>query len=321
MSRSVMSRSVFQRSLSFRLLPAAALMGAGPAWGYVPNPADFATSVVSYNLNNENNTPYNTPAAVLGPPTVTFNDPYGNSSGDSKLYDNSKIIEPPYDTDHATGADVLTVIPQSTVTLTYSVTVQMGRPVTHDPNNPFGIDLIVYGNSFFTATGADPATNDNTNLTNFALGAVYGHPLIVSVSPDGVNWYTYPEVADTLPFQAYQWNDATQTSTGNLLNFNQPVNPAVAATALAGGYSTASQALDAYAGAAGGTGYSLAGTGFNSIDYVRVSSGTDGYAVVDAIAAVDPVAVPEPETTALLATAGLAGLLIRSGRRTNRLSP
>jgi hypothetical protein len=314
-----MSRSVFQSVLKFncrlRLFTLAvaagfttSLSGRHASAQYTPVAVDFATSVVASNLDGETNTPYNNPAAVLGPPTVTFNDPYGASSGDTKGYDNSKIIEPPYDTDKATGNDVITVIPQSTPTATYSITVQMGRPVTHNPGNPYGIDLIVYGNSFFTATGSDPAANDGTNLSTYDLGAVYGHPLIVSVSPDGVNWYTYPEVSTLLPFQAFQWNDATQSSTTNLLDFNQPVNPSVAAGALAGGYSTASQVLDAYGGAAGGTGFSLAGTGFPSIDYVRVSSGTDGYAVVDAIAAVDPV--PEPAAFGLLAISG-AALLVR----------
>jgi hypothetical protein len=118
-------------------------------------------------------------------------------------------------------------------------------------------------------------------------------------------------VADLLPFQAYQWNDATKTSTMNLLNFNTPVNPSVATAALAKSYTYASQVLDAYGNASGGTGFNISASGFSSIDYVRIASGMDGYAVVDSIAAVDPV--PEPAAFVLFGMVAL--ILLRRRQR------
>jgi hypothetical protein len=304
------SASRLQKHVLCGAIVATAALKAGPAWAaYTPNPVDFATSVVSYNLNNETLANYSDPTALLGAPTVTFNDPYGNTSGDAKKYDNAKIIEPPYYTDHVTGGPDLTEIPESTATATYSVTVQMGRPITNDPSNPYGIDLIVYGNSFFVGKST---ANDSTNLHADTITGVFGHPLVVSVSPDDVNWYTFPTTADLLPYQAYQWDDTNQVSTSNLLNFNQPVDPAVAALALNKGYSTAAAVLDAYGTASGGTGYDIAASGFSSIDYVRVASSTTDYAVVDAIAAVGATPVPEPTTAGLIC---LGGLMLTRRRR------
>ncbi len=279
--------------------------------GYAPNPIDFATSVVSYDLNNEVLAHYDDPTAVLGAPTTTFDDPYGVTSGNAKGYSNAKIIEAPYWTDHTTGANATVEIPASTATNTYSITVKMGRTVTNNPANPYGVDLIVYGNSFFSGGGA---ATDSTNLNTYATTRLTAHPLVVSVSPDDVNWYTYPTTSALLPYQAYQWDSANAVSTTNLLNFNQAVNPTVAAGALAlsNGYSTAAQILNAYGTAAGGTGFDLSVTGFDAINYVRVSSTTDDYAVVDAIAAVD--ATPEPGTLGLVALGGAALLGCRRPR-------
>jgi hypothetical protein len=149
-------------------------------------------------------------------------------------------------------------------------------------------------------------------LNSYTIGGVYGHPVIVSVSPDDVNWYTYPVTPVILPYQAYQWNAAGAGSTMNLLNVNAAVNPAVASLALSKGYSTAAQVLSAYGNASGGTGFSLAQSGFSTIDYINVASSTTDYAVIDSIAAVDPV--PEPGSSAAIGLGSLS-LLRRRGRR------
>ena len=101
----------------------------------------------------------NTSTFLSDSPTVTFNDPFGNTRrGDRrKKYDNSKIIEPPYATDHATGANVLTEIPVSTATSTYSITVKMGACKDHarsEQSVRASVDLIVYGTILFVGSKA-----------------------------------------------------------------------------------------------------------------------------------------------------------------------
>ena len=57
------------------------------------------------------------------------------------------------------------------------ITVNMGRKVYYDPNNPYGIDLMVYGNSFFTAFGASGTVSDKTDLGIATLSTgIYGQP-------------------------------------------------------------------------------------------------------------------------------------------------
>ena len=59
----------------------------------------------------------------------------------------------------------------------------MGRKVYDDPNNPYGLDFIVFGNSFFVGHG--DTIGDGTDLDNYFFGTgIYGHPTTVSVSQD-----------------------------------------------------------------------------------------------------------------------------------------
>jgi hypothetical protein len=260
---------------------------------YVPNPTDFATQVISY-ANLSSSTTYDNPQAILGPPTLMFND----GTPADPVYHRSKIIEAPYNTDTSDN-NTLAVMPPSTASVPSFITVEMGRPVYHDPGNQYGIDLIVYGNSFFGGSGG--LVSDNTNLNTFTLnGSELAHQVIVSVSPDDVNWYTYPAVAP-LPFNAYQWNDAPAGWTNNINDFNEPVNPALDSMTFSG--VTAAHVSDLYAGAAGGIGFDISQTPFSFIQFVRVQSTTTDEAVIDSIAAVDPV--PEPARAAIGAAAAL----------------
>ena len=66
---------------------------------------------------------------------------------DGDVTDRVSIIDPPFNVT-PDGSDVITEIKSGG-----QITVKLGRKVYHDPNNPYGIDLIVYGNSFFSASG------------------------------------------------------------------------------------------------------------------------------------------------------------------------
>ena len=242
---------------------------------YVRNTNDFAVQVVS-SSGVDTASPYNNPSAILGRPTLKFVDIY-DGGGTNR----TSIVNDPY-WRAPDGSDVITEITNGG-----QITVMMGRKVYHDPNNPYGIDLVVFGNSFFSASGTSGGVSDSTDLDTAQLGSgIYGHSTTVSVSPDGTNWYTFSNTASLFPDNAYRWDDANHSWTDEQLNPTKPLNPSVYATDFAG--KTVAYGLDQFIGSAGGTGYDLQESGFPWIQYVRVEPGSNTYTVIDAIAAVNP---------------------------------
>lgn len=303
-----MSHSVF-RSLECRTaIFALTVFGVGiaarsrPAGAaYVYNADDFATQVVRSTGFPASPSPmqyYSDPNTILGRPALEFKDIYGS---DPNAFHRVKLIESAY----ATGLNNEPLI--TTFNAGQSVTVKMGRTVHNDPNNPFGIDLIVYGNSFFVAGGGG-FVGDNTNLNTTTVGGVFTESVRVSVSPDNVNWYSYPvDAAHTgdgyYPTNSYLWDRTSASWTDMETDPTKPVDPSIGTTALSG--LSAADVLDLYNGAAGGTGFDLAESGFSFINYVRFD-GLTGYSggEIDAVAAV--TAVPEPSALAALTLTGLA---------------
>jgi hypothetical protein len=243
---------------------------------YVCDTNDFAVQIVGTN-GVATTAPYNNPAAILGRPTLTFVDYY-----DGGITNRTSIIDDPY-WKSPSGQDVITEISAGG-----EVTLAMGRKVYHDPNNPYGIDLIVFGNSFFSVSGITGDVSDATDLDTAQLGSgLFGHATTVSVSPDGTNWYAFSNTPALFPDGAYRWDYPNHSWTEELLNANKPVDPAVYLTDFAG--QTVATGLEQFAGSAGGTGYSLAASGFPWIQFVRAQPGPNTYTVIDAIAAVNPV--------------------------------
>ena len=119
------------------------------------------------------------------------------------------------------GSDVITEINSGG-----QITVEMGRKIYDDPNNPYGVDLIVYGNSFFSASGHSGIVSDETDLNTATLSSgIYGHPTTVSVSQDGTNWYTYSNTPVLFPDNAYRWDDPNASWTDEQMNPTKPLNP------------------------------------------------------------------------------------------------
>jgi hypothetical protein len=248
----------------------------GTYTAYVCNTNDFATDILS-TTNIDTASPYNNPLAVLGPPTLSFLD--GSPT------DLVSIVNDPYNVT-PNHSDVITEIKTGG-----EITVQLGRKVYHDPNNPYGADLIVYGNSFFDSPSG--AVNNKTDMSTLLLrsSGIFGHPTVVSVSQDTINWYTLPTPTASylFPDEAYRWDDTNNWWTAEQLNPNKPLNPFIYTNNFAG--DSVAEAVDQFAGASGGTEYSLASTGLPWIQYVRIQPGAGTYTVIDAIAAVDPTPV------------------------------
>lgn len=290
------------RAASVKKTVAAAIVVGGAAAtsasaSYVYDANDFAVEVVSATGFPVSPTLYTDPNAVLGGPSTMFRNTFPAS--DRRV----KLIEPAYNVSPASMGSQRLI---TTFNVGQSVTVRMGRTVHDDPNNPFGIDLNVFGNAFFTATGGTGPggfVDDATNLNNVTVGGVFAEPVRVSVSSDNVNWYTYTGITGDgyFPTNAYRWDSANAAWTNELLDPTLPVNPAYNAASFGGG--SAAQALALYNGSAGGTGFDLSVSGFSFINYVRFD-GITGFSggEIDAVAAVR--AIPAPGAMALIGVVG-----------------
>ena len=282
---------------------AAALVLASPcvASAYTFDASDFAVEVVG-STGLDGTGLYNDPAATLGRPTLRFDQSF--TPGETDLQ-RASLVAGAFATGPS-GEKLITTIGEGT-----SLTVRMGRAVTDDPSHPFGVDLLVFGNSFYTGVGGAFA-DDDTDLNGYVLGPLFGERAVVSVSPDGTNWYTYadgPFADSALPTNSFLYDSANAAWTETEADPTLPVDPSLASGVV--GRTAADVLDDVYRGSAGGTGFDLAESGFASISFVRVE-GLSGFSggEVDAFAAVR--AVPEPAAMGLVVA---AGALLRRNRR------
>ena len=254
----------------------------------------YATEVVATTPQFGNVALYNDPLAVLGEPTrrAVNNDPF---AGDSVFH--VSVAQAAYNRDEA-GNKILTTLSRRLVGGSYeygSITVKFDQPILDDPANPYGIDFNVFGNSFYA--GSDFITDD-ADLRGHILSGNSAEPARVSVSPDNVNWYAYasgPYGDTAFPTQGFGWSgdqfDANGMGwTSQPMDFTKPVNPALAPIlGVAGQGLSAADAIGAYVGSGGGTGFDLAASGFEWIQYIRVEATPGAHGgEIDAFADVQP---------------------------------
>jgi hypothetical protein len=235
--------------------------------------AQFADSVVSYTEGSGVNSGYDDPVAAIGAPTTFIG------------YQNADPFNPPYQSTDIVG-----------IGTGGSLTLQFNTPIQSNPNNPFGLDFIIFGHAGFNEDFDDFTATDGSFFTGGTAD------VSVSVSGDGLTFYTLnpsltPVVDGLFPTDA----------SGNPL---LPVNPSLTAADFAGLNLAQIEAL--YAGSAGGAGFDIAwaingsdqSVSLPSIDYIRLDVLNDGTpAYIDAISV-----VPEPTTLAMAITG--AGLFL-----------
>jgi hypothetical protein len=166
--------------------------------------------------------------------------------------------------------------------------VRFDTPVTDDPGNPYGIDLLIFGN-----TGLIDA-----NWPQGVVGGVFGNDGgVVEVSADGIQWHLVEGTgADALmPTLGYLDAGPYDEQPGSTLStFTRPADPALAPEDLMGlDYQAL---LELYAGAGGGTGIDLGAVGVEAVSYVRITNPGDPAATpaveIDALGDVTPDSGP-----------------------------
>lgn len=247
--------------------------------------ASFASQVVSYTPGSNAPAGYTDPDKALGSP--------GRTTGSGAFDGDVTPFNAPY-----AASDVVSIGAGG------SLVVRFDHQVTDDAANPYGIDLLVFGNSFL---GLD----FGTGLADGTL--IFTEPGLISVSQDGSTWFDVPGLfadGSLFPTLAYQ-NPPGPFDFGGTIptSYTQPVNPALTAADFAG--LTTAQIAALYGGSGGGTGIDLAPLGLPWIEYVRVSQlASDGWSTeIDGFAD-----VPEPAAATLLGVAALALVGFRARR-------
>lgn len=261
-----------------------ALAATASAYEYDAN--DFAAEVVEYVEGDASEydwisgLPFDNPANALGRPTV-------DTTGE-----NWKI---------PVSTDVPVVNVYAAFRSFELVTVGEGgrlilrfnHPVRDDDNNPYGVDFIVFGNAQQeTGTGL---FWENKNPATFWVNSsdLIAEEAIVSVSPDGTNWYSYangPYADSFAPTfgRVYDPNNPDQSIGSWNLWWGQatdptlPLNPVLTAQNFVG--KTVAQISQMYGESAGGTGYDLSESEMEWIQYVKIIGRNGNTPEVDAVA-------------------------------------
>ena len=262
------SSSSRRRLDSRRRLAAASMFVLGIPVSAVAQ-APFATTVVSYEPGDGVLAGYDDPAVALGSPSRFIEDPLFPAA--------VTPFSTPYLPSQICG-----------VGEGGRLVVEFESPVRDDPANPYGIDLLVFGNSFFIDAFWPSGT----------VGGLFSDGGLVEVSADGKNFVLVPSVeADGLfPTMGYRDTGPYPTEPGLVeTDFTRPVDPAMGPMLIGLEYD---QLVEVYAGSGGGSGIDLAATGLAEIRFVRITvpAGAGIVAEIDAFADVSPEGeAPSPD--------------------------
>ena len=240
-----------------------------PATLAVPSAAEspYAYSVVDYSVASETDTKYRDPENVIGRPTSYMSGAWGGPVS-------------PYNPAWMDG-ELFSLDDEDSF-----VTIEFDHDVIDDPNNPFGIDFIVFGNAFGVGT-TDEYYDASIDPANCKFkGTSASEQAVVEVSQDGTTWYTYtsgPYADDWAPTLGLKYDVANPDTSlyagnrwwGEATDACYPVDPTVSWGDITG--LKLSELCKRYNGSAGGTGFDLSrlnlplnAAGRKWIRYVRI---------------------------------------------------
>jgi len=240
----------------------------------------YGSSVISYVEGSNAQAGYTDPTAALGSPArVTA----GWPSGDTDV----TMFNSPWQTTEAVS-----------IGAGGSLVLAFDHQVVDDALNPFGIDLLIFGNTSFS----------DVSYPDGIAGGTWSEPGLISVSQDGSLWYDITSVSadDLFPTQGYTNTSGPYAADGTVeSNFLMPVDPSIDWNG-----KNYSQLLALYDGSGGGAGVDISEVGLDWIQYVMISqSSTDTWSTeIDAIS--DVQAIPEPATL-MLVVSGIAAVALR----------
>ncbi len=260
---------------------AAAVLAPPAAAGSGPHAAE----VVSYDPGANPAPGFTDPATALGPPE--------RFSGEDIFPSVVSPFSPPF-----LASEIVSIGAGGHLVLRFA------RPVTDDPANPFGIDLLVFGNTGFI-DAAFPAG---------VVGGVFGDDGgVIELSADCRTWVEVAgiEADGLMPALGYLDAGPYDPVPGEVeSNFTRPVDPRLRRADLLG--LAHERLVELYAGSGGGAGIDLAAAGLSEVSCVRLSNpgrppGTTAIKI-DALSDVAPE--PDPADLDGDGSVGIADLLL-----------
>jgi len=222
----------------------------------------YADAVIDYDLGDGGAKGYEDHTTVIGEPARFTGEDFGFPSVVSPF---SGPFEPDEIVSIGTGGWII---------------IAFDEPVENDPANPHGIDLLVFGNSFFI----------DEDWPNGIVGGLFGPDGgVIDVSANGSDWVTIEGIDADGMFPTAGYSDAGPYAAerGSVeTDFTKPVNPKFTLDDFLG--LTHAQVLEIYNGSGGGAGIDIASTGLPSISFVRVRNDGEFNVEIDAFADVAP---------------------------------
>jgi hypothetical protein len=248
----------------------SAMAGVGYAYDHDPN--DFAAEVVSYVEGTGADPDYLEPLNRFNDPNNALGRPTIDTTGDNWNIQTSSIT-PVVSVYGAFRYFELVAVGNGG-----ELVVKFNHAVADDINNPYGIDLIVFGNAQQN-TGLFWKNGDPTSF-NITGSSVIEEPGMVSVSQDGLAWYNFDPntspTADTFAPTLGRTFDPNNADTsigawnqwwGEPTDATLPIDPNITSYDILG--LTVAGAAELYGASAGGTGFDLADVGLDWIQYVK----------------------------------------------------
>ena len=247
----------------------------------------FATRVVSYIPGTGAATGHRNPQTALGEPA--------RITGTSSAPETVTPFQPAWMTNQIVS-----------IGAGGSLTLELGQAAIDSPNNPFGVDLIVFSNAFFS----DVSGGQGSPGYCFADGGV------IDVSDDGATWFEIPNTQADGPMPTMGFIDAGpfDSMPGELpTDFRKPMNPAITLSDLQ--ELNYIDVINAYNGSGGGVGVDLASVGLNQAHFVRIRqlAGATSSPEVDAVMVVKPILICDLDGNGVVDSADVSIVLLLFG--------